>query len=310
MANQQIQKGKNKKDQIKQYIEPQSPPDSPTDQSPVIPVPKSGSTTVVKLFSLSEADTDLIRDKCRNNKTTIAAAVIVGALLAVRVVFGPRAQRKQKKMPNHQAWVVTSSTRHLLPNSKLLEGSDKQTDPALMEFGGYGGSISHERFKFKETSDIWERCRAVKKHLSGAFLPSMRRMKLMNYIFRKPKIWKKLQSKVNVEDLTRTYSVEVANLGAWDSVYAPMNEAPEGLATADWFAGTLNNSFVGCRALFTVALISINNVMSFSVAYDSGTITEAEGDKFVKALEHTMVQLKNSTNNKYLVKNLENDLKF
>lgn len=253
----------------------------------------------------NEEDTESLRNRCRDHKTTIAAAVIVAALAAVRKVFTPRAERKQKKLPNYQSWVVTSSTRHLLPNSRLLEGADKETDPSIMEFGGYGGSISHERFSFKESSDMWDRCRATKSHLSSSFLKSMRRMKLMNYAFRKPKLWEKLQAKVDLEEITRTYSVEVANLGAWSTPYAPKDAGRTDLGTPDWFAGTLNNSFLGARALFTIALISVNNVMSFTIAYDIGTITDQEGVFFVNALRNALDHLKSSTTDKLLVKDLD-----
>jgi hypothetical protein len=77
------------------------------------------------------------------------------------------------------------------------------------------------------------------------------------------------------------YSVEVANLGAWNSAYAPSVNV-EGLGVADKLAGTLNNSFKGARALFTIALISIDGVMSISVAFDQNAIEKSVGDSFVK----------------------------
>ena len=262
--------------------------------------------TNVKVIVFDSKFTDEIREYCRNNNTTIAAAVISAALLAVRIVFQKAAEMKQRKLPSHQSWVVTSSTRHLLPNSKLLEGADKETDPSVMEFGGYGGSISNENFNFGAKKEVWDRCRKVKNHLNNSFLKSMRKMKIMNYFYRKPKIWNKLQGKVDFEKISRTYSVEVANLGAWNAPYAPSEVVRNDLATADWFAGSLNNSFLGARALFTIAVISINKTMSFSVAFDSETITEEEGELFAKAVQHTFQQMQQSKGNKISVETIQN----
>jgi hypothetical protein len=129
-------------------------------------------------------------------------------------------------------------------------------------------------------------------------------MKLMNYLFRKPKLWAKLQSKIDLQDVTRSYSVEVANLGSWTSPYSPATTRTD-LATADWFAGSLNNSFHGARAIFTIALISINNVMSFSVAYDMSVITADEGNIFVKSIQNVLTNMKSSSGGKILVKDLK-----
>ena len=275
------------------------------DNVPDLPNVSPKTKTNVRFFSFDPEFSEALRLNCRKNKTTIASAVIVAALSAARSVFVPKAAALKKKMPNYQAWVVTSSTRHLIPNSRLLEGADKETDPALMEFGGYGGSITSECFKFAKSNDLWERCRAVKRNLSGSFLKSMRRMKLMNFLFRKPNLWKKLQAKVDLKDLTRSYSVEVANLGSWNSPYAPSETPRNDLATADWFAGSLNNSFHGARALFTVALISINNVMSFTVSYDMSTISQQDGDLFVAGITRALEEMKSSTGGKILVRSLE-----
>ena len=164
--------------------------------------------------------------------------------------------------------------------------------------------MTHEKFKFNSSSDLWDRCRGVKNHLASSFLRSMRRMKLMNYLFRKPKLWAKLESKIDLQDVTRSYSVEVANLGSWASPYAPGNTQAD-LATADWFAGSLNNSFHGARALFTIALISINNVMSFTVAYDMSCITLEEGQLFVESITKALTKMKTSSGGKILVRDLE-----
>jgi hypothetical protein len=258
----------------------------------------------VHFFSFDEVFAEELRLNCRKNKTTIASAVIVAALAAIRNVFTPRAEKIQKKMPSYQAWVVTSSIRMLIPGSKLLEGADKEEDPALMEFGSYGGSIANECFKFGKKNDLWERSRSVKRHLSGSFLKSIRRVKLMNFLFRRPKLWAKLQGKLDIDDITRSYSVEVANLGSWKCPYAP-HTIRKDLVAADWFAGTLNNSFQGARALFTVALISINNVMSFTVSYDVTTISASEGELFVQGVTKALEQMKSSSSGKILISQLD-----
>lgn len=275
------------------------------DNVPDLPdvVPKTA--TNVRFFSFDAEFSEALRLNCRKNKTTIASAVIVAALSASRSVFAPKAAALKRKMPSYQAWVVTSSTRHLIPNSRLLEGADKEVDPALMEFGGYGGSFTSECFKFGSNSDMWERCRAVKGTLSSSFLKSMRRMKLMNFLFRRQSLWKKLQAKVDLQDITRSYSVEVANLGSWNTPYAPSSSTRTDLATSDWFAGSLNNSFHGARALFTVALISINNVMSFTVSYDMSTISQQDGDLFVAGITKALTEMKLSSERNLYVKSLE-----
>jgi hypothetical protein len=250
------------------------------------------SSTSVRLFIFDKSSTASLRSNCRKQKATIAAAVITAALAAVRILF--EESGSTKKFPDYQSWVVTASTRHLLPNSKLLEGGDKESDPSLLEFGGYGGSISNEHFKLKGSSELWERCRNVKKHLTGSFLKSMRRLKLMNFVFRRPKLLMKLKKRINVKDMTRIYSVEVANLGAWTSAYAPGTNILEELASVDTFAGTLNNSFEGARALFTIALISIDDIMSFSVAFDNNAVSNEEGDKFGAILESILRKMSTS----------------
>ena len=278
---------------LKAFLEDPVPLDN-IDLPDVIPK----TATNVRFFSFDSEFSEALRLNCRKNKTTIASAVIVAALSAARKVFVPKALAAKKKVPGYQAWVVTSSTRHLIPNSRLLEGADKETDPSLMEFGGYGGSFTSECFRFDKKCDLWERSRAVKRHMSSSFLKSMRRMKLMNFLFRKPNLWKKLQAKVDLKDLSRSYSVEVANLGSWNTPYAPSTTSLTDLATSDWFAGSLNNSFHGARALFTVALMSIDNVMSFTVSYDMATLTKQDGDIFVASITKALAEMKGSPGGK------------
>ena len=76
------------------------------------------TATKVLFFEFDAVFSEDLRINCRKNKTTIASAVIVAALAATRSVFAPRAKAVNKKVPGYQSWVVTSSTRHLIPNSK------------------------------------------------------------------------------------------------------------------------------------------------------------------------------------------------
>ncbi|KAJ3262291.1 WD40 repeat domain 95 [Boothiomyces macroporosus] len=278
MLSAQAKKQREKKHQLKQFAEP---------------LPNQEHTSNLRRLVFDAQYSEDLRKNCRDNGTTVAAALIVAALAAVRAVFGPRAEKKGKPLPKYQSWVVTSSMRHLLPNSSLLQGSDKETDPGTKEFGGYGGSISDEKFKFTEKSEVWERCKKVKKHLNSSFFPSMRRMKLMNYVYRKPKLWNSLQKKVDLEAVTRTYAVEMANLGAWEYPCAPL-DAPESdeRIKMDDFYGAQNNSFKGCRAFFSVAVVSIGNVMSVLVTFDQAAITEPEADIFIQSFEKVLNHLR------------------
>ncbi|KAJ3325130.1 hypothetical protein HDV06_004886 [Boothiomyces sp. JEL0866] len=278
MLSSQAKKQREKKHQLKQFADP---------------IPNQDHISNLRRLVFDAQYSEDLRKNCRDNGTTVAAALIVAALAAVRAVFGPRAEKKGKPLPKYQSWVVTSSMRHLLPNSSLLQGSDKETDPGTKEFGGYGGSISDEKFKFTEKSEVWERCKRVKQHLNSSFFPSMRRMKLMNYVYRKPKLWNSLQKKVDLEAVTRTYAVEMANLGAWEYPCAPI-DAPESdeRIKMDDFYGAQNNSFKGCRAFFSVAVVSIGNVMSVMVTYDQTTITEPEADLFIQSFQKVLNHLR------------------
>ncbi|KAJ3276763.1 Anaphase-promoting complex subunit 2 [Terramyces sp. JEL0728] len=283
MLSSQAKKQREKKHQLKQFADP---------------IPDQEHISDLRRLVFDEQYSEDLRKNCRDNGTTVAAALIVAALAAVRTVFAPRAEKKGKPLPKYQSWVVTSSMRHLLPNSSLLQGSDKETDPGTKEFGGYGGSISDEKFKFTEKSDIWERCKKVKKHLNSSFFPSMRRMKLMNYVYRKPKLWNSLQKKVDLEAITRTYAVEMANLGAWEYPCAPLDapETEERVKMDDFYGGQ-NNSFKGCRAFFSVAVVSIGNVMSVLVTFDQAIITQSEGDVFMQSFEKVLNQLRERKDN-------------
>ncbi|KAI8902074.1 hypothetical protein BC833DRAFT_574966 [Globomyces pollinis-pini] len=261
-------------------------PNITQDQEPIV---KSG----VRWVSFDENFSKDMLKNTRFHKTTISAVVIVAAISAVRQVFLPRAEKMNEPMPGYQSWVCTTSMRHLIPDSKLLEGADKETDPSIMEFGGYGGSISDEKFKFNAKSELWNRAKSVRKQITGQFLRSMRRMKLLNYTYRKPTLWKTMEKTVDLKEYTRSYSVEVANLGSWKS--ANLNPETPNLADIEWFCGCQNNSYVGARALFSIAVISIADVLSFAVSYDMDTITEKEADLFLTHFKYVLELMRETT---------------
>jgi hypothetical protein len=222
-----------------------------------------------------------LRKNCKANGTTIASALIVIALGAIRSTFATVLKERNIRMPSSQGWIVTSSMRHLLPNSKLLEGSDKQEDPSLMTFGGYGGSISDPKLRVVEGTKFWKQCRSVRRTIGKQFFPSMRKMKLMNWVHRHPRIWKYLEKKADLEAVTRTYSVELANLGAWNNPCANSSaHEDDERVRSSWFCGSLNNSFLGARALFSLGVVTLDNDLSITIAYNCATITEEQADDF------------------------------
>lgn len=256
------------------------------------------------LFFDGNFSTDL-RTQCKANGTTIASALIVIGLAAVKVTFAARISEKGMKMPRHQGWIVTSSMRHLLPNSKLLEGSDKQTDPSLMTFGGYGGSISNPKLKVIDSTNFWKQCRLVRKSIGQQFFPSMRRMKLMNWVHRHPRIWNWLETKADLKKATRTYSVELANLGAWDHPCATSQSPPDDdRVRCTWFSGSLNNSFIGARALFSIGVVTLDNDLSITIAYNSATISEADADLFASTFKNGLVHIQSQETKKIRVREL------
>lgn len=160
-----------------------------------------GFKTMQRYLYVSSSDTSALRSHCKKNRTTLTAAIVVAGLAAVKVAFGNA--ESGRKFPKHQGWIVTSSQRHLLPQSRLLDGGDRETDPSVNVIGSYGGSITVPKFKAVETSRFWERCQAVKRQIEKDFFPSMRRLKLLNWVFRRPKVWKWVQKKTSNADLHR-----------------------------------------------------------------------------------------------------------
>ena len=273
---------------------PASPEINSPDLSAIIKVhPElSTGTTSLRTIMVRGDDSSNFRKACKVNKTSISSTLIVLGLATVRHTFSSKAEEKKLKLPRHQGWIVTSSMRPLLPESKLLDGADKQTDPSLMIFGGYGASISNPKLKVIDSSDFWNRCRKVNKGIKGGFFPSMRRMKLMNWTFRRPKIWNFLQKRANLKKMTRTYSIELANIGAWDSPWAN-DESPltDDRLRSTWFSGSINNSFDGARALVTLGVVCCGNDLSITFCYNESTFSPKEMDEFVENFKYALYKI-------------------
>ena len=218
-----------------------------TNETRLKPPPNARQSNFRFLFYDSDFISAL-RKRSKQEGTTIAALLVVNALASVRSAFEdlPKYQKKGKKFPDRQGWVVTNSMRHLLPNSQLLYGADKQTDPSVMVFGGYAGSVMNANLKIKDTNDFWERCRTVRRGIITNFRASLTRMKLGNYLYRRPKLYNYLQKKVQLDKISRQYSVELANLGAWDCPASGMEAGPEETKLRiHQFGGIVNSSFDG-----------------------------------------------------------------
>lgn len=216
-----------------------------TNATRLKPPPNARLTDIRFLFYDAEF-VSALRKKSKHEGTTIAALLVVMALSSVRSAFADLPRYKTKKFPSRQGWVVTNSMRHLLPNSQLLNGADKQTDPSTSIFGGYAGSMQNANLKLKDKHDFWERCRTVRRGIMTSFRASLTRMKLANYLYRRPKLFNFLSSRVSLDKMSRQYSVELANLGAWDCPTAMMSSGPEDLRLRlDQFGGVINSSFDG-----------------------------------------------------------------
>ncbi|KAJ3267175.1 hypothetical protein HDU77_005378 [Chytriomyces hyalinus] len=240
----------------------------------------------------------ILRKQSKREKTSIAAILVVAALAACRSVFVHSAEKEHKNVldtdvvPKSQGWVVTNSIRHILPQSKLLQGGDRETDEGLKVFGGYAGSVSNNSLKMKDESLIWERCRIVKKGITTSFIASIRRLKVANYVYRHPKLAEMLEKKTDLSKMSQSYSVEVANLGAWEYPCAPPN-APDSdeRVRLDYFGGGLNASFEGSRGLFSLGIITLGGFMTVFVSYDVKVVTVDEAEVFFTSLCKTMHNL-------------------
>jgi hypothetical protein len=264
------------------------------------PPKKSSDRTFVKYLFVDEKFSEGLRKNCKKNKTTLTAAIVVIALAAVRYTFSDRTSSLEK-FPKYLSWIVTSSMRHLLPESRLLFGAEKNGDPGLSVVGSYGGSVLDPKMKVNDKSKFWDRARKVRAKISSEFFPSMRRQKLLNWVYRKPKLWKYLGAKTGIfldadlESVTRTYAVEVANLGAWQSPCSlPTVDPTDPKARMTWFAGTASNSFKGARSVVFVSLITIGTDLGISAAFNSPTISEAEAEQFMAIFTKYLEQARQS----------------
>jgi hypothetical protein len=202
--------------------------------------------TSTRFIFFDEQFVATLRKNAKKEGTTIAAVLVVMALSAVRTAFSQVKKFKKKKFPDRQGWVVTNSMRHLLPNSKLLYGADKQTDPSVNVFGGYAGSLANASLKLCDKHDFWERSRTVRRGIITSFRTSLTRLKFANYIYRRPKLFNFIKKRVQLDKLSRQFSVELANLGAWDAPTAtPVASAEDMRLRLEHFGGIINSSFDG-----------------------------------------------------------------
>ncbi|KAJ3044428.1 hypothetical protein HDV00_002321 [Rhizophlyctis rosea] len=251
------------------------------------------SSTNVRFLWFDESFTSQLRARSKAQGTTIAAVLVVNALAAVRSTYGAWAKYKEGKMPDRQGWVVTNSVRHMLPGSNLVNGADKEDDPALKVFGGYSGSAMNNSLKLSDSHEFWERCRTVRRSIAFSFRASIQRLKLINYTYRHKSLWRAVNRNTDLSKLSRAYSVEVANLGAWKYPGADMSagEGDERMRIA-YFAGLVNASFDGARGLFTLGVLTLGGNMSLSVGYDSKAVSEKDADIFVQAFKRGMEKLR------------------
>ncbi|KAJ3118653.1 hypothetical protein HDU96_010637 [Phlyctochytrium bullatum] len=271
------------------------PSTSPQSTPPSIPKPLSLAYTRVRFLWFDSEFISALRRKAKSEGTTIAAVLVVASLAAVRTSFATLPKYAKKPLPSHQGWVVTNSVRHMLPMSNLIKGGDREVDEGLKMFGGYAGSVTNSSLLLEDTSDVWERCRVVRKSIARCFRDSIQRMKLMNYCYRHPRLWRMIEKKVDLAKLSRSYSVEVANLGAWEYPAAPPFAPPEDeRVRLDHFGGVVNSSFDGVRGLFTVGVITLGGNMSVAVGYDMGSVHEEDANVFLNAFYEGLRRLKDS----------------
>ncbi|KAJ3130056.1 hypothetical protein HK098_006768 [Nowakowskiella sp. JEL0407] len=258
------------------------------------------SNTRTRFLTFDSEFVTALRKRCKAEGTTIAGALVVAALAAVRTSFSNLEEYHNRPLPSHQGWVVTNSARHLLPQSRLLDGGDKQSDPSIDVFGGYAGSVS-STLKLVDNQDFWERSRLVRRKIARAFLVSLQRMKLANYCYRRPKVYDWIERNADLESRSRSYSIELANLGAWDypNACAPA-DVPESAINANWmrlqnFWGAVNSSFDGVRGFFTIGVVTLGGNMSVAIGYDSRAVHEPDAELFVKTCTQILRKAAEST---------------
>ncbi|RKO90454.1 hypothetical protein BDK51DRAFT_11863, partial [Blyttiomyces helicus] len=302
---------------FKGRVEGEAPPTTtstaPTEQKPLMAAPSTSvstaslptavpiprpltnptSGTLTRFLWFDSDFISALRKKSKSEGTTIAAVLVVNALAAVRSTYATWDKYRRKPLPSRQGWVVTNSVRHMLPGSRLIHGADKQSDPASMVFGGYSGSVMNANLHLSDTHAFWERARVVRRAISKCLRSSIARLKLVNYVYRHPKLWAYVNSKADLAKMSRAYSVEVANLGAWDYPAALPTASPSDTrARLEHFAGVVNSSFDGVRGLFTLGVITLAGNMSIAVAYDASAVSEEDADVFVGAFAEGLRRVK------------------
>ncbi|TPX64375.1 hypothetical protein SpCBS45565_g05929 [Spizellomyces sp. 'palustris'] len=269
-----------------------------------LPIPRpllNTSQTNARFLWLDSVFTESLRKRAKKENTSIAAVLVVAGMAAVRSAYetlpkysqDPASKKCRKRLPAHQGWVVTSTIRYLLPGSRLLQGGDRSTDPAMQIFGGYSGSVMNSAHRCTDSDSFWGRVRSVRRRIAQSQRSSVARLQLVNWCFRHKSLWKRINESTDLSKLSRSYSVEVANLGAWDyPIASPGHKSQDDpRAVLSHFAGLVNSSFDGVRGLFTIGVITLGGDMSVTVAYDKHSVSEADADAFVTAFERCMRKL-------------------
>ncbi|KAJ3130536.1 hypothetical protein HK098_000101 [Nowakowskiella sp. JEL0407] len=244
--------------------------------------------TKALLFSYSEDFVGKLRDKCRSEKTNVTALMVAAGLAAVRSTFKDVETTAHHDIPSHHGFVLTTSFRHLIPGSKLVEGGDKQSDPAMQIFGGYGGAAMNASIKVEDSQDLFERARKIKKNIFASFRSSLSRAMLVNYTYRHEAMWRFITERNSLVQakVQRNFSVELANLGVWN-MHTASPDGPEDDPRLRLynFWGTVNCSFQGARGLFTIGTVTLGKDMSLAIAYDTGAVSEADAERFVRTFD-------------------------
>ncbi|KAJ3345555.1 hypothetical protein HDU83_003939 [Entophlyctis luteolus] len=285
------------------------------DQNPRFGILESGSSsaTGVRFVWIDRESTEALRKVARENRTSMAAVLVVCALSATRAVLETRESATYASIdtlnggedstavvqttPTHQGWVITSSLRHMLPSRAGV--CEREKDPRMGLFGGYAGSVTCNALKLTRDCHVWERCRRVSKTIANSSRDSVARMRLLNYCFRHPKLWQIVEARGRgyVENSSRGFSVEVANLGAWDDPF--LTQSDNGFSQREnesvqlrHFGGVLNSSFEGVRGLFTLGVITLSGNMSVAIAYDTICVSNTEIDLFAKVFRDALEKMK------------------
>ncbi|KAI8827427.1 hypothetical protein BJ741DRAFT_630119 [Chytriomyces cf. hyalinus JEL632] len=287
-------------------------PSSPSQRDSIQLLPQSKkrtphsttcSKTSVRFLWFDSQFTSALRSHARTHGTSIASVMVVAALSATLALLKTRPAHIESlggttPLPTHQGWVVTNSMRHVLPQSRLLQGGDRETDPSLRVFGSFAGSVANHGLRMTFDSNVRSQCRSVKSTIASSGWASVQRMKLVNYCYRHPKLWRMIEARTDLSKMSRSFSVEVANLGAWECPLA-QSDAPDDddRLRLDYFGGVVNSSFDGVRGLFTLGIITLGGNMSIAVAHDAASVTDAEAEVFVKVFCEAVRRMNTSDTN-------------